>query len=184
MMDITQNVRRMYAVSKGKAEVDLSPCSLNSSVQHLQQMFATELEKKGLRLNYDFEKNKGIHLIVDPVSFDNQVMGNIFSNAIKFSHPGGEITISARTVDSKQIAIEVKDSGIGMPVQLMESLFDMNKKTTRSGTSGEKGTGLGMHIMKSFVEMYHGEVIVESVDREVSRDSGTSIKLILNGEWN
>ncbi len=184
MTDITQNVRRMYAVSKGKGEVDLSPCSLNSSIEHLQRMFATELEKKKLKVNYDFERNKGLNLIVEPVSFNNQVLGNIFSNAIKFSHPGSEITISAWPVNHHLITIEVKDTGIGMPELLIKALFDMNKRTTRSGTAGESGTGFGMHIMKSFVEMYHGQVIIESVDRESGENSGTSIKLILKGEWN
>ncbi|MES2526175.1 MAG: HAMP domain-containing sensor histidine kinase [Bdellovibrionota bacterium] len=185
MSDITQNVRRMYAVSKGKAEVDLSPCALNSSIEHLQRMFATEIEKKKIKLVYDFEKNRGLHLIVDPVSFNNQVLGNIFSNAIKFSPPGSAISISAWPVNHKLIAVEIKDFGIGMPEILMKSLFDMNKRTTRSGTEGESGTGFGMHIMKSFVEMYQGQVMVESVDREESLEySGTSIKLILKGEWN
>lgn len=184
MTDITQNVRRMYAVSKGKGEVDLSPCSLNSSIEHLQRMFATELEKKKLRVNYDFEKNKGLNLIVEPVSFNNQVLGNIFSNAIKFSHPESEIKISAWPVNHHLITIEIKDSGIGMPELLMKALFDMNKRTTRSGTAGESGTGFGMHIMKSFVEMYQGQVVVESVDRESGENPGTSIKLTLKGEWN
>ncbi len=185
MSDITQNVRRMYAVSKGKAEVDLSPSALNTTVEHLQRMFASEIEKKKLKLIYDFEKNRGLHLIVDPVSFNNQVMGNIFSNAIKFSPPGSAISISAWPVNHHLIAVEIKDFGIGMPEILMKSLFDMNKRTTRSGTEGETGTGFGMHIMKSFVEMYQGQVIVESVDREESLEySGTSIKLILKGEWN
>ncbi len=185
MSDITQNVRRMYAVSKGKAEVDLSPCPLNSSIEHLQRMFATEIEKKKIKLNYDFEKNRGLHVIVDPVSFNNQVLGNIFSNAIKFSMTGSEISISAWPVNHHLIAVEIKDSGIGMPEILIRSLFDMKKRTTRSGTDGESGTGFGMHIMRSFVEMYQGQVIVESVDREDSHDhSGTSIKLILKGGWN
>lgn len=183
MSEITQNVRRMYAVSKGKAEVDLSPVPLNSSVDHVKQMFASELEKKKIKVDYDQEKNRGLSVIVDPVSFNNQVLGNIFSNAIKFSHPGSIIKISSWPVNHQTVAVEVKDSGIGMPEILRQSLFDMNKRTSRQGTSGEVGTGFGMHIMKSFVEMYQGQVIVESEDVDSGENSGTRIRLILKGGW-
>lgn len=178
MIEITQNVRRMYAVSKGKAEVDLSPVLLNSSIEHLKEIFAAQLEKKKIKVEYDSEKHKGLSVIVDQVSFHNQVLGNVFSNAIKFSHPGGTIRINCWPVNHHTIALEVKDNGIGMPDVLCSTLFDLSKKTSRPGTSGEVGTGFGMHIMKSFVEMYQGQVIVESTE-----DFGTSIRLHLKGEW-
>lgn len=183
MTEITQNVRRMYAVSKGKADVDLSPCELNTCIEHLLQMFASELDKKKLKLNYDFDKHKGLSVIVDQVSFNNQVLANIFSNAIKFSDPGSEIHISSWPVNHHMVALEIKDSGIGMPEQLLTHLFDMNKRTSRPGTSGESGTGFGMHIMKSFVEMYQGQVQIDSVERVGNNPSGTSIRLILKGDW-
>ncbi len=181
MSEITQNVRRMYAASKGKTEVDLAPCPLNASIEYLQKMFASEIEKKKLKVQYDFKKNKGLSVVVDAVSFNNQVLGNIFSNAIKFSHPESTISINARPLNQQKVAIEITDTGIGMPQVLLESLFDMNKRTSRPGTTGESGTGFGMHIMKSFVEMYQGEVQIESVDKEISQNSGTNIRLILKG---
>lgn len=178
MLEVTQNVRRMYAVSKGKAEVDLSPVLLNSSVDQMKEIFAAQLENKRIKVEYDAEKHQGLSVIVDQVSFNNQVLGNVFSNAIKFSHPGGTIHINCWPVNHHTIALEVKDNGIGMPDALCNSLFDLSKKTSRQGTSGELGTGFGMHIMKSFVEMYQGQVTVESTE-----DSGTSIRLFLKGEW-
>ncbi len=184
MTDITQNVRRMYAVSKGKAEVDLSLSPLNPAIENILTIFASEIERKNIQVIYDREKNQNLSLMVEPVSFSNQVLGNIFSNAIKFSDSGGTITISAWPVNHQMVTIEIKDNGIGMPQVLAEALFDMNKRTTRPGTKGESGTGFGMHIMKSFVEMYKGQVIVETVDREKDPEkSGTSIRLILKGEW-
>lgn len=181
MSEITQNVRRMYAVSKGKAEVDLAPCALNSSVEHVLSMFAPEIEKKKLTVEYDFEKNRNIQVVVDPVSFNNQVLANILSNAIKFSHPGGVIRIQTDMRDG-HVSIEIRDQGVGMPDVLMKGLFDMNKRTSRPGTSGESGTGFGMHIMKSFVEMYQGQVQVESSEAESGKECGTCIRLFLKGE--
>lgn len=183
MVEITQNVRRMYAVSKGKAEVDLSLCSLNEAVFYVQKVFQPELDKKQLSIEYDFEKNKGIHLWAENISFKNQVLGNILSNAIKFSHPGGKILINAYPINRNYYAVEIKDFGMGMPKEIITHLFDINKKTSRAGTKGESGTGFGMHIMKSFIEIYGGQVLVDSTEASSDNASGfTTFKLILKGE--
>lgn len=183
MIEITQNIRKMYAVSKGKANVDLSLTPLNSAVEYIMKLYSTELEKKRLKIEYNYEKNAGLSLMVEPVSFNNQVLGNIISNAIKFSPDNGEISITVYPVTQDTYKLEVKDNGIGIPKILIGHLFDINKKTTRPGTAGETGTGFGMHIMKSFVEMYGGELIVESNEVKGDAPSGTTVKLILKGEW-
>lgn len=183
MMEITQNIRKMYAVSKGKANVDLIHTHLNVAVSYIMKVYASELDKKKIKLTYHFEKNEGLQLLVEPVSFNNQVLGNIISNAIKFSPHNSEIIITAYPVTQDTFAVEIKDNGIGMPQILIGQLFDLNKKTSRPGTNGESGTGFGMHIMKSFVEMYGGELQIESMEAKADIPSGTTIKIILKGEW-
>jgi signal transduction histidine kinase len=184
MMEITQNIRKMYAVSKGKANVDLTLIPLNTAVKYIMEVYASEMEKKKIRLTYHFEKNEGLNLLVEPVSFNNQVLGNVVSNAIKFSPANSEIILTAYPVSQGKFAVEIKDNGIGMPQILISQLFDLNKKTSRPGTNGESGTGFGMHIMKSFVEMYGGELSIESLEAKADIPSGTTIKIILKGEWN
>ena len=183
MMEITQNIRKMYAVSKGKANVDLSLTPLNSAVEYIMGVYAPELEKKHIKMTYHFEKNEGLNLLVEPVSFNNQVLGNIVSNAIKFSPVNSEICLNAYPVSQGAYVVEVKDNGIGIPKVLIGQLFDLHKKTSRPGTAGEPGTGFGMHIMKSFVEMYGGELQIESMEAKDDIPSGTTIKLVLKGEW-
>lgn len=183
MLEITQNIRKMYAVSKGKANVDLSLTPLNSAIEYVHKLYSTDLEKKQLKLTYPFDRNAGLQVLVEPVSFNNQVLGNILSNAIKFSPVNSEILITAYPVTHDTFAVEIKDNGIGIPKTLLPQLFDLTKKTTRSGTNGESGTGFGMHIMKSFVEMYGGQVVIESVESNDNGPSGTTIRLILKGEW-
>lgn len=182
MLEITQNIRKMYAVSKGKANVDLSMTSLNSSIDYIMRVYSTELEKKNIQLHYDYNKNKDVRLLVEPVSFNNQVIGNIVSNAIKFSPANGEIHINTYSPDSETVIVEIKDNGIGIPKSLVAQLFDISKKTSRPGTDGEAGTGFGMHIMKSFVEMYAGKVQIDSAESMNGAPSGTTVKLILKGK--
>lgn len=183
MLEITQNVRKMYAVRKGKISTDLSFCSLNECIEYLEKLYAAELEKKHIKIDYDFKKHQGLSLFVEPVSFKNQVLGNVLSNAIKFSPPSSKISISAYPSGNQHYVVEIKDQGIGMPESLMDSLFDITKKTSRPGTAGESGTGFGMHIMKSFVEMYQGKIQIESTEENPEKQ-GTCIKLMLRAEWN
>jgi signal transduction histidine kinase len=148
----------------------------------VQRLYATELEKKNLKIEYDFQRYRGLNFLVEPVSFKNQVLGNAISNAIKFSMPSSKITIRTYPFNHQYHALEIVDSGIGIPPSLMSSLFDMSKKTSRPGTTGESGTGYGMHIMKSFVEMYQGKISVESLD-DSHPASGTTVKILLNARW-
>ncbi len=180
MLEVTENVRKLYAASKENKGVDLSPCSLNSSVDYIQKIYAGELERKNLHLSFDREIHAGLKVWVEPISFKNQVLGNILANAIKFSPAGCSISIVARVSSPGQVCLEIRDKGIGMPEDLVKELFDLNKKTSRPGTDGEIGTGVGMHIVKSFVEMYQGELIVES--RDSGDATGTTVRLILKGE--
>lgn len=183
MMEITQNIRKMYAVRKGKATVDLTLSSLNSAVEYVQKIYANEMERKKIILLYDYEKYQKLKLFIEPVSFKNQVLGNLISNAIKFSPEGEVISISAFKGQRGTIVVEVRDNGIGIPSSLIPQLFDINKKTSRPGTLGEQGSGFGLNIMKSFVEMYGGKLLIESVESEDNSHlrSGTTIKIILKG---
>ena len=183
MLEITQNIRRMYAVSKGKANVDLHYAPFSRTIEYIKKVYGQEMERKHIQLEFNEDKNTGLRILVEPVSFNNQVVGNIISNAIKFSPQESKIVINVYPVGHETVALEFKDQGIGMPVLLVNQIFDLSKRTTRSGTMGESGTGFGMHIMKSFVEMYGGQVGIESSEGSQGNPSGTTIRLILRGKW-
>ena len=107
------------------------------------------------------------------------MLGNILSNAIKFSHIGGEIKIIVKNVDDSFIEILISDKGIGMPPDLVKSIFSATKPTTRKGTLGEKGTGFGMPLVKLFMDIYDAKIFVNSkMDKE---NSGTEFRLVFNG---
>lgn len=183
MMEVTQSIRRMYAMSKGKGNVDLSLIPLNVAVDYVKKIYQPELDRRNITIEYHFDKHEGLKLLVEPVSFNNQVLGNIISNAIKFSPEHSQIFITAYPTNQGTFAIEIKDNGIGIPEQIKKQLFDINKKTSRPGLRGETGSGFGMHIMKSFVEMYGGHIHVESMETSNNLPSGTTVKIILEGEW-
>lgn len=128
----------------------------------------SELLKKNLGLKRQIALQKEVsisgkfpeHLVA---SFDkemiNTVIRNILSNAIKFTHPGGDVVLSARTFNG-EVIVSVADTGIGLSEEGSLKLFEI-EKTSRAGVRGEKGTGLGLVICREFVEKNNGKIWAE-----------------------
>jgi signal transduction histidine kinase len=105
------------------------------------------------------------------------ILRNLVSNAVKFTIPGGKVSIEAALNNENNIEVKVTDSGIGMTGELKNKLFHMNEKTSRPGTAGEPSTGLGLLLCKEFVEKHGGRIWVES---EVGKGSVFSFTIGIN----
>ena len=96
------------------------------------------------------------------------VIQNLITNAVKFSRTGDVITISNLDVNGKAL-ICVEDTGVGIPRENIDKLFNSNKNFTTVGTKNEKGTGLGLTIAKDLVELNNGKIWVESTQNVGSK---------------
>ena len=96
------------------------------------------------------------------------IIRNLVSNALKFTHPGGEIVISATVDGDKNTIISIKDTGIGMSQEMLNNLFHIDSQTNRKGTDGEPSSGLGLFLCKEFVEKHGGRIWVESQLEDLS----------------
>ncbi|BAX82141.1 PAS domain-containing sensor histidine kinase [Labilibaculum antarcticum] len=101
------------------------------------------------------------------------VLRNLISNAIKFTKPGGRITISSIPKQS-QVEISVSDNGVGINNETLTKLFEIDTNTTTKGTAEEKGSGLGLLLCKEFVEKHKGKIWAES-----KRGEGSIFKFTL-----
>jgi len=90
------------------------------------------------------------------------VIGNIFNNAIKFTHQNGEISIVAQINNDKNIEIAISDNGVGIDEDKINSLFTIGESYSTEGTMNEKGTGLGLLICKEFIDLNNGVIKVSS----------------------
>jgi signal transduction histidine kinase len=96
------------------------------------------------------------------------VIRNLISNAIKFTPPGGKIDVSAQEQDGAT-RVTVRDTGIGIDRDRLDTIFGLDQETSTVGTGGERGTGLGLALCKEMIERNGGKIWIESVKGEGSQ---------------
>ena len=167
---LTTLVRVMrQAEEKG---LTLQTVALGSAVAESLLILEGSIQDKGVRVSSNVPEFK---VEAEIYALTNSVIGNILSNAIKFSLKGGLIEINALEENDK-VCLTIKDHGTGMPAEVLAQLFDISKGHSRTGTAGETGTGMGMPLMRKFVTMFGGTVDVETREAE---DPGTTFNIRL-----
>lgn len=107
-------------------------------------------------------------LVLADTKFLEVILRNLLTNAVKFTHKGGRIIVTARTIDDT-IQVCVEDNGVGMTAKEQEGLFLIDEKVQRMGTNRESGSGFGLNLCHSLVELHHGRIWVESEKDQGSR---------------
>lgn len=173
-------------INKLTRTVSLSPILLREVFIEVELMFEERLEMKGLKLN--FEGPMDIFVKAERVSFINEVMSNLISNGIKFSPPGGVITIATNTAKENGediIYIHVKDEGKGFSADQIQTFERDHFLESTLGTKGEKGSGFGLSLIKGYMEVYEGEMKILTSDSVIDGNSkslhhGAVIRLKFN----
>lgn len=135
------------------SQLNLASC-VNKVFETLNKVAAIS----NINLHHDIEENARVFADQNML---HSILQNIVSNALKYSHPGGEITITARTKDDKMI-VQIKDTGTGMSKELQEKIFTPQLKTLSKARKEDKGAGIGLLLVKGFLEKSGGEIWVES----------------------
>ncbi|MBI9071250.1 MAG: PAS domain-containing protein [Melioribacteraceae bacterium] len=135
----------------------IEPCRLSvlNLVNNCVSVLTGNLIKKHIEIKVDVPDNLFINADERLI---NQSVQNILSNAIKFTPNNKKIFVSANTFKEGLIEITVKDEGIGISEENQEKLFKIDKKLSLVGTNGEKGSGLGLTLVKEIIEKHHGEI--------------------------
>lgn len=164
------NLLEWARLQTGQMQVDLEEINLSEMVDTVIAVMAGPSSEKCVWLNNRVAPDTTIE--ADPVML-RSVLLNLISNGLKFTKEGGSVTIRADQTDDR-IAITVQDTGVGMKAKDVARLFRIDESMSRTGTSGEKGSGLGLILCKEMIERHGGSIAVDSVP-----DEGTTFSVML-----
>lgn len=155
---LLENLLNWSLIQRGLIECKINEFQLKELVDSSVRLLQDGIESKGISIVYDVSPE--IYVRVDD-HMVNSVLRNLISNAVKFTDEGGLIHVSAQKQDS-MVRIAVRDTGLGMDDDTVNSLFILAGKKSKPGTKGEKGTGLGLVMSREFVEKHGGRIWAES----------------------
>lgn len=175
LLALINDILEMSRLEQGRISLEREKFNLTEAMELAAAPFQTQAgdEEKKFSLSCDIQDT----WVYGDAPRLSQVMNNLFSNAVKFTAPGGTITANIRQIQSKGIGmyqIVVKDTGIGMSEEYLPHLFVPYERETRFGEKKIGGTGLGMPIVKMIVSKMGGQITVDS-----AVGVGTTFTLVL-----
>lgn len=150
-------------IESGNVELVYESFNLTELILSVFLGFEQIIENRGINIfGLDFLEPMVINADKDMI---NQMIYNLIDNAVKFSNDNGDIIITASQTPS-DISLSIRNSGSGIPKEEIENIFERFYKVDKSRSSDSKSVGLGLHIIKSIIELHHGSINVKSFENE------------------
>ena len=165
LLSIINNVLDMARIESGRMEIDENYDRIEDIRQTLFEIFGDEAKKKNLALHYTINVEHE-HILTDTTKV-KEIFVNILSNAIKYTPSGGSVMINVDELACDEpgymtVRTRVSDTGIGMSPDYMTKIFEAFTREQNNTKSKIAGTGLGMSIVKNYVELLGGTIDIES----------------------
>ena len=184
LMVIINGILDLSKVESGKMTIDSIPLNLSTLCNEVVSLFSIKARQRGLTLDYHYTESLSPYVKGDPVRL-KQIIANLVNNAIKFTREGGRVSIDVRHMDNcyceeidktggnksvvnnksdknMTLCIEVTDTGVGIKPESLEAIFDAYDQANKFTHRLYGGTGLGLSVCKSLVDLMEGYINVES----------------------
>ncbi len=158
LTQMAQELLDLSRIESGQVELNFAPVSIKRLLNSAADRMKAQVERAGLKLSVNFSENLPNSFRADYARLE-QVLVNLIHNAVKFTKSGGEISLFAESITGA-VRIGVKDSGIGIPTESLNRIFERFYRVDSSRTGS--GTGLGLSIAKHIIEAHNGKIWVES----------------------
>jgi PAS domain S-box-containing protein len=172
LLSIINDILDLSKIEAGRYQLHLETFTVDETFEDCARLVRERAENAGLRVT------RRIDPMTPPINADRravkQILINLLSNAIKFTPPGGTVTLAAEPFGQELVALSVADTGIGIPPEQIDNALSAFGQVDNPFTRSQEGTGLGLPIVKSLVEMHGGKFQIES-----AIDKGTKVTLIL-----
>ena len=159
LIRLLSNVEYVSRIDNGTCTLELRKCDIVKLLENIVKISKTYTDKKGIDISFKSEVNKKIlSLDIDKVE---KIILNILSNAIKFTDTGGRIDINLY-MHNEQVCISIKDTGIGIPKDKTEVIFENFEQLDTTLSRGCEGTGMGLSVVKKLANLNNIKINVES----------------------
>lgn len=168
---LLENLLEWSRMKSGRITFDPRNLSLNEVVGESMRLLTNQAGFKNIKILSTISIRLIVFADKDMLSL---IIRNLVSNSIKFTNSGGEVKIDATDPGDGFIKVSITDSGIGMSEEMVDKLFRIDRRVSRSGTAGEPSSGLGLLLCHEFVEKHGGTISVDSKE-----NIGTSFSFTL-----
>jgi CheY-like chemotaxis protein len=159
LQQIINDILDLSKIEAGKMELHVASYPVSYFEESVMRVLSAALAEKKINLEFRFPPDIE-ELVVDQTRF-KQILINLVSNAVKFSHPEGTVCVSFQRVDN-DLEFSVRDSGIGIPPEDVPGLFRPFKQSASGREMNREGIGLGLAITKKLVDLHGGTIWVQS----------------------
>ncbi len=157
-VDLLMNLMVWSHSQTGRMEFEPRELEVAELFQEVSLLYSDIATQKGIVVSTHLPAELKVHADRAMVS---TILRNLVSNALKFTHQGGRVSLSAEK-QGKKLLFKVADTGVGIPEEHIDKLFRIDEHYITHGTMKEKGTGLGLILCREFIEKHGGQIWVES----------------------
>jgi signal transduction histidine kinase len=175
LLSIIRDVLDMARIDAGKVELQEEVIDIESCVVGTLRLVHGQAAQEGIDLRTEIDPALP-HVTADPVRL-KQVLLNLLGNAVKFSDTGGIVTVRAQCSDDGSLRIAIADTGIGIPADKLGLVLEPFSQAHENHRGTIHGSGLGLPISKSLMELHDGDLTIKSVE-----GAGTTVTLRLPAE--
>ena len=178
LLNLVNQLLDLSRLESGKLQVSPSNGDLAAYLRFQLESFHSYAETRGISLHFRSELS---HL---PLAFDHDkiqtILVNLISNALKFTHEGGQITLALHTIPPspaphpEQVVLELSDTGVGIPQDQLDRIFDRFYQVDDSSTRKGEGSGIGLALVQELVKLMQGSITVDSAPGQ-----GTTFRVTL-----
>ncbi len=155
ILGLINQMMDLRKIDKGQMQLHMRDTNLVSFINDIYTLFAQQAKNKNILFHFDCDQER-IMAWIDRGNFDKIII-NILSNAFKFTPTGGEIRITL-TTNEKEASISIFDNGEKIPEDKLERIFERFYQTPSSANDRNIGTGIGLDLTRSLVELHHGSI--------------------------
>lgn len=179
LLTLINDILDISKVESGKLNLSPLTFSIVDTVENLVNISQPMIKEKNINFSFRIDRMEKEYLYADQLRL-NQIFINILSNAIKFTEPGGSVSVDMRETESKipgcvRLTYIVADTGIGMSPEFMAKMFEPFSRQTDSRVNAIQGTGLGLAITKQMVDLMNG-----TIDCQSELGKGTTFTVVLD----